>query len=459
MKSLSRRSVLRASFGLAAAGSLARPYIANAQAKTATVWWTQGFVPEEDESLRTMVADYEKQSGNKIDLSIVPFAPLRQKIVSAITSGVVPDLVPSNPPELLPEQAWEDRWVDVSDVVETQKSKMLPIALASATCYNNVTKKRSFYGVPFQGSVVPFHIWKTLVEKAGYKESDIPDKWDAFIDFFKPVQKKLQEQGLRHTYATGFVISTIGNDPTNTFEQFMFAYGGENIVTKDGKFHGRDPQIHDAVVRAVNRLSGLLKDGYIPPGSINWNDADDNNAFHSKLCVMDFDGTLSTELGMLRKQKDEYNDVITMGPPLTNDGQPMPCGFGVGCMMIPKGAKNVDVAKDYLKYIIQPEIAGRFFKGGLGRWLPVYPELVKDSWWTDPKLDSHRPPYVKQAFGGGPLVPFYYIYTPAWSQVRTEHPFNIAIHDVTASGMTPPAAVDKALKRIDEIFAKYQIKA
>jgi hypothetical protein len=33
----------------------------------------------------------------------------------------------------------------------------------------------------------------------------------------------------------------------------------------------------------------MYKNGYIPPSSINWNDADDNNAFHSKLCVMDFD--------------------------------------------------------------------------------------------------------------------------------------------------------------------------
>ena len=69
MGTLSRRSVLRASLGLAAAGSLARPYIANAQAKTATVWWTQGFVPEEDDAFRKVVADYENVSGNKIEFS------------------------------------------------------------------------------------------------------------------------------------------------------------------------------------------------------------------------------------------------------------------------------------------------------------------------------------------------------------------------------------------------------
>src|SRR5579863_7900166 len=125
MANLSRRSVLRASLGLAAAGTLARPYIANAQAKTAEVWHVQGFVPDEDDAFRKLVADYQKVSGNKIDYTIVPFAPMRQKIISAITSGVVPDLVTVTPTEAAALQAWEGNLVDVSDVVETQKSKML----------------------------------------------------------------------------------------------------------------------------------------------------------------------------------------------------------------------------------------------------------------------------------------------------------------------------------------------
>src|SRR5690349_15588895 len=97
MTNVSRRSVLRTTFGLAAAGTLARPYIANAAATTAEVWWPQGFVPEEDLSFKKIVADYEKASGNTIDLSIMPFAPQRQKIVSAMTSGVVPDVINNNP--------------------------------------------------------------------------------------------------------------------------------------------------------------------------------------------------------------------------------------------------------------------------------------------------------------------------------------------------------------------------
>ena len=57
MGNLSRRSVLRSSLGLAAAGTLARPYVAKAAATTAEVWWVQGFVPEEDVSLKKVVAE------------------------------------------------------------------------------------------------------------------------------------------------------------------------------------------------------------------------------------------------------------------------------------------------------------------------------------------------------------------------------------------------------------------
>ena len=45
---------------MAALGTFASPYIANAQAKTATCLWVQGFVKEEDEAFKNLVAAYEK---------------------------------------------------------------------------------------------------------------------------------------------------------------------------------------------------------------------------------------------------------------------------------------------------------------------------------------------------------------------------------------------------------------
>src|ERR1700720_2293938 len=116
MVRVTRRSLIGGSVGLMAAGTLARPYIANAQAKTAEVWWPQGFVQDEDISFKKIVADYEKASGNKIDYSIIPFAPGRQKIVAAMQSGVVPDMFTNNPAEIGALYAWDDKLVDVTDV-------------------------------------------------------------------------------------------------------------------------------------------------------------------------------------------------------------------------------------------------------------------------------------------------------------------------------------------------------
>src|SRR5215472_10145031 len=129
MAMLTRRSVLGGSIALTAAGAFARPYVTHAAATTATVWWVQGSAQEEDISFKKIVADYEKASGNTIDHSITPYAPLRQKIVSAVTGGLVPDLFQNTPAEIIALYAWEDKLVDVSDVVETQREEFTDTAL------------------------------------------------------------------------------------------------------------------------------------------------------------------------------------------------------------------------------------------------------------------------------------------------------------------------------------------
>src|ERR1700751_2624594 len=163
MTTLSRRSILRGSLGLAAVGTLTRPYIARAAATTATVWWVQGFAEEEDVAFKKMVTEYEKASGNTIDYSIIPYAPERQKIVSAVTSGAVPDLFQNNPFEIVALFGWDDKLIDVRYVVNPQKEEYTEASPLSAYCSNRVEKRRSYYGVPYTASVSANHIWQSLV--------------------------------------------------------------------------------------------------------------------------------------------------------------------------------------------------------------------------------------------------------------------------------------------------------
>lgn len=451
----SRRSLLRGSLAIAASASLARPYVARAAAKTATAWWTQGFAHEEDIAFKKVVADYEKASGNTIDYTIVPYAPLRQKIISAVTSGVVPDLFQNTPPELIALQAWAGKLVDVSDVVETQKEEYTETSLLFANCYNSVEKKRSYYGVPYTTDSFINHIWRPLVEKAGYKMTDIPKTWDAFYDFFKGVQKKLRDQGMRHVYGLGFQLTANGGDPNNFFNYFLIAYGGKDIVTKDGKLHLDNPQVRQAAIKALTYPTTAFKEGFVPSGAVNWNDADDNNAFHSKEIVMDLDGSLSTEVAIIANQQD-YNDIVTYGLPLDNDGKKVPSQAPSLCGLIPKGAKNVDVAKDFLKYLIKPKVLDQYLQTGLGRRVPPMPSIVKaDPWWLDPK-DPHRVAYTTQVLLS-PTLPNFWVFNPGYARVENEHVWQAAWADIIRNGTAPEAAADKAFKRIAQIFAEYPI--
>src|SRR6185312_7838067 len=203
VNNMSRRLILHGSLGVAVTGALARPYIANAAAKTATIWVGQGFVP---------------------------------------------DLIFHQAPEtILPQNAWNDRLVDVSEVVEAQRSQLSETALLCSSFYNNTTKQRSFYLAPVKQAAAPIHIWGDLVRKAGFSLADAPKTWDAYWDFFKPMQKILRAKGMRKIYSMGLQVTTVGpNDGNNVFIHFLIANGGQDIVTKDGKLHTDDPQVREA---------------------------------------------------------------------------------------------------------------------------------------------------------------------------------------------------------------------
>src|SRR5439155_15944688 len=150
-------------------------------------------------------------------------------------------------------------------------------------------------------------------------------------------------------------------------------------------------------------------------------------------------------------------EIVThgFGYPNDNAGKPVTSIVPITQGLIPKGAKNVTVAKEFLKYFIQPKVIGEFIELGLGRWLPVMPSLAKSAFWQNPK-DPHLRGYAHQGLLG-PTRPDFYVFNPAMAQVHSQHVTSIAMIDVAKEGVKPDAAIDKAFKRIEEIFAKYNI--
>ena len=172
MKYMSRRRVIRASACLAATSALSRPYIANAQAKTASVLWVQGFVKEEDEAFKNLVAAYEKASGNKIEFSLIPFGPAMQKIVAALTSGDMPDIMFHDIADqaVVPQNTWNDKLIDVSRRRrDPEGSSSIPRRCWRPATTTTSPRSAASPTCRSRCGVLPFHVWNSMVEKAGFK--------------------------------------------------------------------------------------------------------------------------------------------------------------------------------------------------------------------------------------------------------------------------------------------------
>ena len=143
-----------------------------------------------------------------------------------------------------------------------------------------------------------------------------------------------------------------------------------------------------------------------------------------------------------------------MGLARSNEGKEIPAVVTNFGGIIPKGAKNVEVAKDFLKYLIQPEVLNEYLKTGLGRRVPPMVSIVKnDSWWSE---DPHRKAYGELALLGDTVSEFF-VFNPAWAQCRNEHVFPTGWADIILHNMSPKEAAEKAIARAKEIFDKYPI--
>ena len=97
--------------------------------------------------------------------------------------GVVPDMMEIADFQFLYLNAWKNNLLDVTEIFDTQKQHYGESALTCSFAYNNVAKKRSRYQVPWKTASVPFHVWKSLIEKSGQKVADIPKTGTLFSIF------------------------------------------------------------------------------------------------------------------------------------------------------------------------------------------------------------------------------------------------------------------------------------
>jgi multiple sugar transport system substrate-binding protein len=422
--------------------------------KVLQIWWDKGYSPEEDAALQKLVKKWSQKTGHKVEIDFYTLDQRSAKPQRYLQGGETPDIFMSFKAEstLNPRLAWEGKLIDLTSIVEPVKSIYEPGALATAYYYNNVEQKYGYYAVPIHRAALHIYYWQDLVEKTGRTAADIPQDWDGFWQFWIDVAKDLKNQAQQDILPIGLPMSVEAGDTYQAFEYILEAYNVK-LVDKKGNLLVDDPQVRQGIIQCLDWYTQFYLQGYIPKDAVDWNNAANNHQLLNREILTTTNATLSIPAA-LRQDSNAYRHQLGIVElPNKPNGEPMRHIFLVEQAVIFDDAKHPELAKDFLAYLIQPEVLNTFLKES-GRHSPAHISLYDDPYWTNPE-DPHTSTVTK-TLTKSKIRPIYPANSPAYSIVLQENIWGQSLEKIVLNKITPEQAADEAIARIKEIFAEWK---
>jgi multiple sugar transport system substrate-binding protein len=433
-----------------------------AQQKTITVWFGKGFYKSEDDALLEAIKKFEAKTGIKVELSQYAIQDMIPKTVAALDSGTVPDVAYSDSYDVQAQGKWafEGKLEDLSDILLPMKSAFAPNTLETTFLQNDVAKKRAYYGFPLKQQSMHVQIWQDMLEQAGFKQSDIPTKWEDYWTFWcDKVQPAIRKATGQRIYAVGQPMGVESTDSFQSFYTFMDAYNVK-LVDDNGKLLVDDPKVRQNLIGALKDYTDTYIRGCTPPSSTTWKDPDNNVAFHNHTIVMTHNFTISIAAKWLDDAnnpaltpeqraagKKAYEEtIITASFPNKPDGTPIKYRSDVKTGLIFANAKNKAEAKEFVKFLLQEENLRPYIEGALGRWFPVTTASQQSPFW---QADRHRKAVWTQFTGG--TTPFDFTKNWKFTILNNENVWAKAMNRVVSEKVPVEKAVDELIARLKEV--------
>jgi multiple sugar transport system substrate-binding protein len=426
-----------------------------ARADDLVVWWEEGFNSEEDEALREIIGAFEQQTGKQVELAFYPQAELPERIDAALEAGQPPDFAFGF---LLwsyaPKWALEDRLVDLSGAVGPFSSLFDPNQLDHAMLLNAKTGQRALYGLPIGQAPNYLHVWKSILERAGFSLDDIPKEWSAFWSFWcDQVQPAVREVTRRDDiWGVGLAMSAESADTADQFFQFVHAYDAD-YVTRDGRLIIDDPAIRRQLVEAIDQYTAIYRKDCTPPDSVTWANIDNNERFLAQAIVITPNLSLSIPNALKSERPDDYyKNIATIEWPLGRSGEPIPIEAVLLKAVALKDGVETAAAQEFVRFLVSEGWLAHYLNFSGERILPSMPGLLNQPFWLD-SSDPHRMAAAMQAES----QPLAHDHAAASGDLRhnliyQERIWARAVHRVVTAGLSPEQAVDDAIARIKEIL-------
>jgi multiple sugar transport system substrate-binding protein len=436
--------LLASAFALASSPALAADLV---------VWWQGGSYAQEDEALEEIIAAFEQQSGQDVELVFVDENDLPPKVEAALAAGQPPDFAYGFWfAQYIADWAANGQLVDLSDAIGHFSDLFDPDALNQAMLPNAQTGRKALYGLPIGRSTNHLHVWKSLLEQAGFTLTDIPHEWEAFWSFWcEEVQPAVRSAlGRDDIWGIGVPMSIEAYETWLNLRQFMIVYDAD-YVTPEGRLVIDDPSIRQQLVKAVDSYTAIHRRGCTPPEAASWGPLDNNEQFRARTVVMTPNETLSTVNALKHERPDDYyKNTATIGWPRGRHGEAFAIGGNVFPAVVFKDGANAATALAFVRFLVADGWLMHYLDFSAERLLPTIAELLDQPFWLDPR-DPHRMAAVMQV-ASHPLAHNYAAASGdlRHDRVEQERVWAKAIHRVVTENISPEQAVDEAIARVKE---------
>lgn len=343
------------------------------------ILWGTFFDARWQDEMKALVDDFASQSGVKCQIDFLGWADLQPKIGAALQAGGL-DIA-----ELWPgwHHIYKASLVDVTEIAEE-------VAEAGGGWTEYVQNSGpepdgKYFGVPHgeSNASMAYRIsyFQEALDALGMDKFDPNDgtTMDMTWEEYFAVAKWLKEnKGKPFGQALGH---STGDPPGFTYP-YMWSYGSKER-TKDGKVAFNVPEFVEGMKLFIEGYKG----GYDETG-LSWDDSANNRAYHADQISSTYNGS-SIYFTALKEFPDIAADTQHMLIPKGPHGRFYRLSTRTTAILAK--SKNIEAAKEFIRWFHKDENYGRYYHVQEGYQLPTTKKWVDDPMWDkDPKMKPFK---------------------------------------------------------------------
>jgi multiple sugar transport system substrate-binding protein len=434
-----RRKFLKTSAGLAA-GAAAGPLIwvkdANAQqwsntpekgAKLRVLRWSR-FVQGDIDQYMKNVQKFQDKYQIEVRVDNEGWEDVRPKAAVAANTGAGPDIILSTNDDA---NLYPEKLVDVTDLCNYLGSKyggFYPV------CDPYLKPDgRKWIGVPLGVAGVCMVYRQSAVKAAGF--DTFPKDTDGFLKLCKALKEK--------NTPAGFALGNATGDANTWCQWLVWSFGGK-LVDASNKVVIDSPE----TLKALEYAKELY--GTFVPGTLSWLDPNNNKAFLDGQLFLTNNGIsiyYAAKNSQDPKVKEMAADIYHANMPVGPVGKPTEFQLFFN-QMIFRYSKYPKAAKEFLRFMMEPEQMDPWVQSGIGYVTPALRYYEKNPIWTvDPKHTPYRDSMKN-------MLPSGYAGKMGYASAGALADFIVVnmVAEAASGSKTPKEAAERAQKRAERYY-------